>query len=135
MRILINSFKGLLSIVSCLVASYLFWLLFLWLSPKVVDLSWWWLAGYVFIITAVVSFLVVAMSGMVTAFLKLLIKYKVFTVINLIIIAFWGISSICIPWRFIGDMTFRAFLWGLILNINALELFGLLIAGLFIKTE
>lgn len=133
MKFFVNLMKGLLSIIVCTVVSYLFWLLFRWLSPIVVNLSWWWLLAYTVVITSIITSLFIQAASLVSVIFNKLIAYKVFTFINLPIIAFFAVCSVLLPWRAIDGMTFRAFLWGLILSINIVELYGTLIAGLFYK--
>lgn len=106
-----------------IIFSYLIWLLFYFLIP--------WLMGYAW--TAVILFLILGttITGILISFysvllspLTLLVNNTVSKIIPVLAIAFYGYSTVMLPWRLNMEYSGVKIALGALLSIDVLVLFG-----------
>lgn len=127
-------FKFIASVLYGMLMSYLMWLLFYWLTPIVMSLSWGWFIAYLFIAGGSVSLFV----GGITYFLAMPwmmlgaeCKSAMYAPIPFLL--FFGYFAIKLPWDFGDNWGILQWMLGLSLTITILITFISLLSIAFKK--
>ena len=120
------------SIVYGIIAAYLLWLLFWWLTPIFMSVGWGWFLLYIILAGGFVSIFVGSIANVLILPMFFLCNggYKVTKYVPVPFFLFFGFSSIKLPWTL--DMNFGLLQWIIAISLSILVFvtFGSLIGVL-----
>lgn len=98
--------------------SYLMWLLFYWLTPIVMSLSWGWFVVYLFVAGGFVSLLIANVTYLLSVPWGYLVqKSKLARYAPIPFLLFFGYSAIKLPWSFGSNWGALQWMLGLSLTV------------------
>ena len=117
-----------------LIASYLLWLLFYWLTPYVMSVGWGGFILYMLIAGGLVTGIVGSAATLLAYPVAIWFDgaYKPIKWICAVFFVFHGFSAIMLPWRLDIDYSFLKILIAVLYGITALISFGAFLA-VFVK--
>lgn len=122
------------SFAYAIIASYLVWLFFYWITPIAVSAGWWAILAYfagLFIITGIL----VGLSTVIALPIIYLTKdNKISKWVMLPFFIFYGYSSIMLPYRLNGTFSASQWITAICLSLTALVAFAAFI-GIIFKSE
>lgn len=116
--------KSILFVALTLVLSYLVWLMFLYITPFLMGLSWFWLIVGFFVLGGVITPLIGMIPGMMAVLITQLRSYNILeTIIAFIIVIFFAYSSGSLAWTGWSNIGLKEAIYSLIQNSTVLGVF------------
>lgn len=112
------------TLIYSVIASYLLWLLFYWVTPYIMGMGWLMFFLYIFLAGGAVTMIVSLINGLLAVPMVFLMKNNnVAKVINALPMLFHGYSAVCIPWGLNMEYGVLQYFLGISLTIMVLVLF------------
>ena len=116
--------KSILFVGFTLVLSYFTWLIFLYLTPFLMGLSWFWLIVGFLILGGVITPLIGMIPGILAVLITQLRSYNILeTIIGILIIIFFAYSSASLVWTGWSSIGLKQIIYLLIQNSTVLGVF------------
>ena len=123
---------GLFSVV----AGYLFWLFFYWITPYVMNVGWLGFFLYIFLAGGLITGIVAFINKLLLIPMVFLVKNNIAAkIINILPLLFFGYSTVRLPWGLNMDYGILQYLIGVTLTITILIAFGCMIIVPFKSDE
>ena len=122
------------SLIYAIIASYIVWLFFYWITPIAVSAGWWAVLAY-FVGSFIITGILVNLSTAITLPILYLTKdNKISKWVMIPFFAFYGYSSIMLPYRLDGAFGVSQWVIAICLSLTALIAFAAFI-GIIFKSE
>ncbi len=134
-KFMISSLKYLGLIVVGTIIPYLFWLMFMFITPWLMDMSWGKFIMFSLFGLGIISAFVSVFAMLASFILIHLDTHWSAKVIPFLWALFYGYISFILPWRLTLDYNFLEVVIAISIDIEVLAIFITYIYGLFIKKE